>query len=235
MAGEFDHYRVDLQALACERTLDVFRRSPVMRQIQTVQIAQAQELHNAIIDCLPARTLDDAQGDNLDVIGRIVGAFPRPLEDTGEILYFSPDDSLATPDWGPVFVTNAPTAGQVQVGDVSYRKYIRAKIAKNSTKYGSAPELKYWAKFAYDATISVRNVGLSDVAIIFAANTPPASVLAILGERSDDTADHQFNIPLPTTARIVQAIFKPSGAFTPDIASGAPDVAPVGVGYVLNP
>ncbi|MNN94857.1 hypothetical protein D3C81_2135620 [compost metagenome] len=70
---------------------------------------------------------------------------------------------------------------------------------------------------------------------MFAANTPPSSVLAVLGEFSDDTADHQFNIPLPTTARIVQAFFKPSGAFTPDISSGAVDVAPVGVGYALNP
>lgn len=234
MASEFDIYRQDLQALACNTALDVFRRSPVIRGIQTCQVVQTQELHDAIIDSLPARTLDLAQGYNLDVIGRIVGAFPRPLEDSGEIIYFAPDTPLAGPDWAPAWVTNAPTSGQVPVGDVSYRKFIRAKIAKNSTKYGSAPELQYWAMFAYGATISVKNIGLSDVRIVFAANTPPSAVLAITGQISDDTSDHQFNIPLPTTARIAEVFFKPAGAFAPDVQSGAVDVAPVGVGYVLN-
>lgn len=235
MAGEFDIYRVDLQALACDRTLDVFRRSPVIRQIQTVQINQAQELHNAIIDCLPARTLDEAQQANLDVIGRIVGAYPRPLADSGAITYFGPDSALGAPDWAPVWVTNAPLNGLVPIGDIEYRRFIRAKIAKNSTKYGSAPELQYWAQFAYGATISVRNVGLSDLAVVFAEGTPPGTVAAILAVRSDDTADNIYNIPLPTTARIVQAIFKPVGAFAPDLQSGAPDVARAGVGYGLNP
>lgn len=234
MASEFDIYRQDLQALACDRTLDVFRRAPVLRQLQTVQIGQVQELHDAIIDCLPARTLDSAQLYNLDVIGRIVGVWPRPLEDAGAIQYFGPDSALASPDWAPVWVTGGPLNGLVPVGDIEYRRAIRAKIAKNSTKYGSAPELQYWAMFAYGATISVRNVGLSDVAVIFAADTPPRSVAAILGQVSDETADYQYNIPLPTTARIVQAIFKPTGAFAPDIQSGAPDVGRIGVGYGLN-
>lgn len=235
MAGEFDIYRVDLQALACERTLDVFRRSPVIRQIQTVQINQAQELHNAIIDCLPARTLDEAQQANLDVIGRIVGAYPRPLEDAGSITYFGPDNALAAPDFAPAWVTNAPLNGLVPVGDPEYRRFIRAKIAKNSTRYGSAPELQYWAQFAYGATISVRNLGLSDLAVVFAADTPPGTVAAILAVRSDDTADNIYNTPLPTNSRIVQALFKPAGAFAPDLKSGAPDVARAGVGYDLNP
>lgn len=235
MSGEFDIYRVDLQALACERTLDVFRRSPVIRQIQTVQINQVQELHDAIIDCLPARTLDEAQQANLDVLGRIVGAFPRPLQDAALLVYFKPDDPANGPDSAPVYVTNAPLSGQVPVGDVEYRRFIRAKIAKNATKYGSAPEVQHWAKFAYDATISVKNIGLSDLQIVFAADTPPNIVAQILRVISDDTADFQYNIPLPTTSRIAQVFFKPVGAFAPDNPLGATDSAPVGVGYVVNP
>lgn len=235
MASEFDIYRQDLQALACSTTLEVFRRSPVIRGIQTSQINQTQELHTAIIDSMPARTLDNAVQGNLDVLGRIIGLFPRPLIDASALVYFGPDDMLTAPDWTPVYVTGAPLAGQVQIGDPSYRIAIRAKIAKNHTKYGSAPELQYFAKLAYGATISVKNIGLSDLEIVFPASTPPLDVLAMIGEMSDDTADHQFNLPLPTTSRIARVSFRFPDAFAPDLDSGAPDVALVGVSRVLYP
>lgn len=234
MASEFDIYRQDLQALACSSTLEVFRRDVVLRGIQTSQINQAQELHTAIIDAMPARTLDRAARANLDVIGRIIGLFPRPLIDASTIVYFGPDDMLTAPDWTPVYVTGAPLAGQVQIGDPAYRTAIRAKIAKNHTKYGSAPELQYFAKLAYGATISVKNIGLSDLEIVFAASTPPLDVLAMIGEISDDTADHQFNLPLPTTSRIARVSFRFPDAFAPDLDSGAPDIALVGVSRVFN-
>lgn len=234
MASEFDIYRQDLQALACTRALVVFNQSTVIRGIQTAQVQQAQELHDSIIDSLPARTLDDAVGYNLDCIGRIVGLFPRPLIDAGAITYFGPDDFLTAPDWTPVYVTGAPLAGQVPIGDPAYHIAIRAKIAKNHTRYGSAPEIQYFAKLAYGATVSVRNIGLSDLELVFPASTPPLDVAAMISERSDDTSDHQFNLPLPTTSRIAKVSFRFPEAFAPDLDNGAPDVALVGVSRVFN-
>lgn len=232
--SEFDEYRKDWQAIACERTLEVFRRSPVIRAIQAAQINQVQELDDALIDSLPARTLDLAQGANLDVIGRIVGLWPRPLTDASAITYFGPDDALAAPDWAVIYVSGAPLAGQVEIGDIQYRTAIRAKIAKNHTKYGSAPEIAYFAQIAYGATISVKNVGLGNLEVVFAAGTIPSTVEAILAEYSDDTSDHQFNIPIPTTGRIVHVSFRYSDAFAPDTDNGAPDVGLMGVGYGIN-
>lgn len=234
MANEFDIYRQDLQALACERTLEVVRRSTVLRGIQTAQVRETQQLHSALIDCLPARTLADAAGKNLEVIGRIVGIYPRPLIDAGAITYFSPDLPLAAPDWSPVYTVGAPLAGQVPIGDPDYRVAIRAKIAKNHTKYGSAPEIQYFASLAYGITLSVKNIGLGDLEVIFAASTPPRIVAAAVADFSDETADHQFNLPLPTTARIRRVSFRYPDAFAPDLNNGAPDVALVGVGYVIN-
>ena len=235
MADDFDIYRKDLQARACTRTLEVFSRSPVLRGIQTVQVDEAQQLHDAIIDSMPARTLDLAQGANLDVLGRIVGLFPRPLEDAGAITYFGPDEPLAAPDWSPVYVVGAPLAGQVQVGDPDYRIAIRAKIAKNHTKYGSAPEIAYFARLAYGVTISVKNIGLGDLEVVFPASVPPRVVAIATADYDDDTADHQFNLPLPTTSGIKKVSFRYPDAFAPDLDNGAPDVGLLGVGYVLNP
>ena len=84
MASEFDIYRQDLQALACTRTLEVFSRDTILRGIQASIINQTQELHDSIIDAMPARTLDNAAGYNLDVLGRLVGLFPRPLIDADQ-------------------------------------------------------------------------------------------------------------------------------------------------------
>lgn len=234
MASDFDIYRKDLQALACTRTLDVFKRSPVIRGIQTAQVQEGQQLHDAIIDAMPARTLDLAERANLDVLGRIVGLFPRPLEDAGAITYFGTDDPLAAPDWSPVYVSGAPLAGQVQIGDPDYRIAIRAKIAKNHTKYGSAPEVAYFAALAYGVTLSVKNIGLGDLEIVFSASTPPPIVATAISSFSDETADHQFALPLPTTSRIKRVSFRYPDAFAPDLDNGAPDVALVGVGYALN-
>lgn len=234
MASEFDIYRQDLQALACERTLEVFRRSTVIRGIQTAQVREAQQLHDALIDSLPARTLELAERANLDVLGRIVGKFPRPMQDAGGVIYFSPDMPLAAPDWSPVYVIGAPLAGQVPIGDPDYRTAIRAKIAKNHTKYGSAPEIQYFASLAYGVTLSVKNIGLADLEIIFSSGTPPSVVAEVTNDFSDETADHQFALPLPTTSRIRRVSFRYPDAFAPDLDNGAPDVALIGVGYVIN-
>lgn len=235
MAGDFDTYRRDWQTIGCQRTLDVFRRSPVLRAVQTALVNQVQEVSDAVIDTLPARTLDEANGRNLTVIGRIVGAYPRPMQDAGSIVYFAPDDGYRAPDYAPVYSTGAPLYGQVEINDVDYRAFIRAQIAKSYIKYGSAPEIKYWAKFAYGATVSVKNIGLSELRIVFGAGTPASVVREILATRSDETADHIFNLPIPTTARITEVGFRPAGAFAPDLKTGAPDLARIGVAYVFNP
>lgn len=233
--ADFNIYRRDLQQLACDDTLDVFRLSDILRQIQTVQTDETQELYDAIIGSLDARTLDNAKEKNLDVIGRIVGLYPRPLIDAGNIIYFAPDLPLNAVDLGNVYVQNAPLAGLVPIGDVDYRIAIRAKIIKNHTKYGSAPELLYYARFAYGINISVKNIGNSELRVVFPSTASANIVQKALSQVNDETADHQYEMPIPTTGRIREVFFRPLAAFGPDLVDGAVDIAPVGVGYVVNP
>lgn len=229
--SDFDQYRRDLTRLAFDDTLDVFRESQVLFGIQKAQVNQTQELFDASIETLIARTLDLAAGEQLDVIGRIVGVYPRPTQDAGLILYFTPDTPLAGPDFAPTFVTGAPTAGQVPLGDLEYRTAIRTKIAKNHTKYGSAPELAYFARLAFGVDISVRNIGLSELEVVVAPSVAPRIVEAIIGFRTDETADFQYALPIPTTARIDRVSYRYPASFAPDVEYGAVDVAPIGVSY----
>lgn len=228
-------FSVNAADLARTDTLEVFRRSPVLRAVQAVPIAEVQELLDAYADSVEKRYLDNATGYALDVIGRLVGAFPRPLTDSGTVVYFSPDIDAGAPDFAAVFVTGAPVNGLVPVNDVIYRAVIRTQIIKNHTRYGSAPELMYYGLFAYGIPVSVKSAGNGDVEVTLPASVSPDVVNSILSENSDETADHRFNMPLPSTSRIVRLSFRYPDAFGPDLDSGAPDVGYAGISYVVNP
>lgn len=229
--ADFDEYRLDAQKLVCDDTLDVFRRNVVMRGIQTAQAEQSQELIDATVDEWEARTLDNALNYNLDVIGRIVGLWPRPLVDATEIVYFTPDVQTAGADFSTAYVTGAPLAGQIPIGDPEYRTRIRARIAKNHVKYGSAPEIMYFAQLAFGVPVSVKNIGLSDLEVVLPSSIPPTLAAQIIREVSDLTADHKFDMPLPTLSRIVRVSYRYPDAFAPDLDNGAPDIAYIGVSY----
>lgn len=231
---DFDVYRVDAQQRVCGNTLEVFRRNTGMRGIQTAQAAESQQLLDAFVDLWGIRTLDLAQGYFLDAIGRIVGLWPRPVVDAAGIIYFAPDSDEAPPDWAPVYVTNAPTAGTVPLDDVGYRQQIRARIIKNHIKYGSAPEIMYFAMFAFGIPVSVRNIGLADLEVVLPASAPPALLESIVAEVTDETADHKYTLPIPVTGRIVRVFYRYPDAFAPDVDSGAPDVARIGVAHYVN-
>lgn len=200
--ADFAGYTRDLFRLAYDDTLDVFRESPVITGVLTAIVREAQGLHDAVTAALWARTIEGAEGYQLDVLGRIVGLWPRPTQDGAALDYFTPDSDTLGPDWAAAYVAGAPLAGQVAVGDAPYRSAIRARIARNHVKYGSAPELQYFAQLAFGVTISVRALGGGNVELLVPASTPPSIVAQLTAERTDDTADAQYALPLPATARI---------------------------------
>lgn len=230
----FEEYDRDLQKLACDDSLEVLRRAPIIRGMQGVLVDEVQALYDALVDALEARTLDNATGYNLDVIGRIVGLYPRPLEDAAEVVYFGPDYDAGAPDRAIAYVVGAPLAGQVPVGDPQYRAAIRAQILKNHVKHGSAPELLNYGMKAFGVPISVRNIGNSEVEVVLPPSAPPAVVNALLSVYDDERADRIYGLPLPSTARIASVAFRYPEAFAPDLDNGAPDVGYVGISYVVN-
>lgn len=229
-----DPYRRDLGALACADVLEVFRRSPVMLGVMSAIVDQVQQLHTAAIDCLDARTLDGAQGAQLDVLGRIVGLWPRPGQDAGDIAYMRSDSAARSPDRARAWVDGAPTSGTAPAGDTSYRAAIRAKIRKNHTRHGSAPELMAYGRQAFGVPITVRSVGLGDVEVILATGAPASLVRAVSQELTTEEADKTYRMPLPSTARVVAVSFKRPAGFAPDRTTGRPDSSYVSVSYVVN-
>lgn len=205
--NDFSVYARDLLKLGYDDQLDVFRNSPVIVGMLAAIIRESQGLYDAITACLWARTIDGAEGYQLDCIGRIVGAWPRPTQDGALIDYFTPDVSNLGPDWAGAYVTGAPLAGQIPIGDGPYRTAIRARIARNQVKYGSAPELQYFALLLFGVSISVRNLGNGDIELIVPTSIPPSVVAQLTATRTDLTADTQYVLPIPATGRITTVTY----------------------------
>lgn len=216
-------------------TLDVVSASPVLRAVQAAIFARCAELMAAALAVISGRTLDTAQGVNLDTIGRIVGLWPRPGIDSAGIIYFSPDAPGHGADVAGAFVTGAPTSGTVPVDDVRYRTLLRAQIAKNHTRHGSAPEILNYGLSAFGVPISAHNDGLCEISITLPSSVTAEQVAAITWGATDNTCDNRYALPLPTSARLYRVRFRPPSPFTPDVAGRGADVAPVGVSHVLNP
>ena len=104
------------------------------------------EVQDVVKDLLQKRSIDEATGENLDIIGRIVGQ-PRELISLDVYNYFAfkgyPNGEtygdLFDPSVGGVFYTGGtPTGGNYSLDDETYRLFIRSKILKNRT--ASTPE-----------------------------------------------------------------------------------------------
>lgn len=129
----------DLQVIANSRLLEQFKNSTNLRALIELMIAQFTEVQVAIFDLMVAFDLEDAEGAQLDIIGRHVG-LPRPSIDSGLFDYFGYQGapgakgygSISAPEVGGVYLSKfGATSGLVAMTDTEYRAHIRAKIVRN--------------------------------------------------------------------------------------------------------
>ena len=171
MSDITDEYSRDLITRMGDRRLPQFSRGEIRCAILQEQSRQIQELYDAIIDVLDQRTLENASGGILDVIGIIVGQ-KRILLNQGSQDWFGPDDLITSPDLAPAWVTGAPLAGNLPADDVDYLQLIISKIFKNHVKHGSIPEILRFVQLLYGINISIRKLGLSQIQLIVPFPTP---------------------------------------------------------------
>lgn len=143
MALTFDEFKIDTAALACERLLSQFHQSvDGIQPFIKAMTNQTQVLNDAELSVMIKRTLEQAEGVQLNIIGRIVGQ-PRPLQAGAPIDYFQWD---STPPQGwdaesPWWVQGAPLNVLDAVPDIIYRSFIIGKIFRNHVFYCSKPEI----------------------------------------------------------------------------------------------
>jgi len=86
MSNDFIKFEQDLLTRGRGRLLFEFKNSPVLDQLLQALSIENQELYDAIIDTMNLRTLDNATGVQLDVLGDIVGQY-RTAEITNDTIF----------------------------------------------------------------------------------------------------------------------------------------------------
>ncbi len=239
---DFSQYDRTLLDDMRERLLWQFSNSPVMDQTIQAFAIELQELYDSVTDTLQLRTLADARGVQLDVIGDIVGQ-DRILLNADERPWFGPDQVSANiegVDQVGIWVKGADLTGDLPADDSQYLTLILSKIFKNHAQSGSIPELQVFARILTGYNISFQNYKDLDVEIIVSANMPGylvETLVSVIDESKD--ADAKYLMPLAATTRLTAVIYAPVDddgkiqAFTPDRESGRPDFAKAAIKVIL--
>lgn len=247
MAGLLDpsNLEVDFSSIAVDvleqmrgRLLYYFGNSPVIDQILQSLSCEVQELIDATQDVIKLRTLFEARGVQLDVIGRIVGQ-DRVILNADQRTWFGPDSTnpiILRPDaLGSVaFVDGADLTGDVPATDSEYLNLIISKIFKNHVQGGSLPEVQIFIKLLTGYDVSFLKKGLQELALLVRVDTPPNVVETITTITTDGRdANEKYLIPLPAGDRIVEVGYVPLDSFRPDRRLGRPDFAKSAIFVIL--
>lgn len=136
--------------------------------------ANVEDVQKVFKTLLQQRSIDEAFGEQLDVIGRIVGQ-PRELVSLDVYRYFAflgyPNGEtygdLNDPSVGGVFYSEGnPTGGNFTLDDNTYRLFIKSKILKNRT--ASTPEeLISFLSYLFNDTPIYLKEGTASATIFF--------------------------------------------------------------------
>ena len=146
---------------ARDRVTYAFTDKPIFDKYLQLLILGQVEIQEALKQVMQLRSIDTAQGAQLDNIGEIVGQ-PRELLDTDLLEYFafagyplatSFGDLKNSSVGGPFYNLGDPLAGNTLLNDEQYRLFIKAKILKNTTT-ATPEELLRFVSFVFGVEVS---------------------------------------------------------------------------------
>lgn len=136
---------VDYLSEARERTTEIFKDKIVFDKYLQLLLHSQIEIQKTLNDLMQLRDVESATGAQLDVIGRIVGQERELIAaDLYEFFGFDgalgaePMGELGSSEGGVFWSLGTPLGGNRLLDDETYRKFIKAKIFKNTT--ASTPE-----------------------------------------------------------------------------------------------
>ena len=184
-----------------ERTLAQFRQSIVLLSIMMAFIEEAQVLQDAVRDVMSKRTIFKASGENLNVLGRIVGQL-RGLINLTDMSWMTPDSEGISVDQAPVWVMNAPQEGSVSTPDVFSKLFVQGKIYRNFVKYGSIPEVQQFVMALFGIPISIVITGPLTIDLIVPDSISSTTLQALSSLVRLQTCESVYLLPVPAGVKI---------------------------------
>lgn len=195
---DFSLYDKDLVTQALNRMLSQHYDKCVLRQFVAAIMCEVQELYEAIIDMQDGRTLFEAQAENLNALGRIVGE-PRAPYQYDESRYMFADRAQQRPDSAFVWCLKAPFSAFIPVEDEQYRVNILARVFKNHTLVASVPEMERLTYLLTDSLVSYEKTGPMQVTAVVPSTISATAYNILTQARTDQRADDAFMLPYPAT------------------------------------
>ena len=160
--------------VARDRVTEAFKGRVVFDKHLQLLILGQVDIQEALKELMQLRSIDTAEGEQLNIIGRIVGQ-PRELLEADLYEYFGLQGAANAQSFGEFgdsgvgglfYNYGTPLGGNVLLDDATYRKFIKAKIFKNVT--ASTPEeFITIVNTIFDLPISITSEGDAQVTLMF--------------------------------------------------------------------
>ena len=203
---DFSQYEdKSLYEQANARVLYEYSQSPIYMKIIKAYMEEIQELYKAIIDLQKRSFIFYGQGQDLDLIGEILGQ-KRTYFNYDTDFWFAPDDVEKTVDKGSAWVKNAEQAVLENMSDDMYRKYLWGKALKNHVKFASREELQKIIFEIMEIYVSFSDADKCDVDLIVPASISKTNRNYLTYFADNNQVDQTANIPYPATMNIRNVI-----------------------------
>ena len=203
---DFSQYEnKSLYEQARKRVLYQYSQKPIFLKIIKAYMEEIQELYKAIIDLQKRSFIFYGKGEDLDLIGEILGQ-KRAYLNYDTSFWFAPDDAEIAPDKGSAWVKNAEQAVIENMSDDMYRRYLWGKALKNHVKFASREELQRIIFEIMEIYVSFSDADKCDVDLIVPASIGKTNKNYLTYFADNNQVDQTANIPYPATMNIKNVI-----------------------------
>lgn len=198
-----DSIYFDLKATAISRMLSQFYGKKVLQLLLLAFIEEVQELSTAISDLIAKRTISQAEGAQLDVIGRIIGR-DRQYYNYEQDYWFTTDKAGVSPDNGHWWCYPAQQAVGEDMDDPTYRKWIWLQILENHNLYSAKPEIENSILDGIGETVGIQRTGMMEADIYVNENISLTNKNLLAYNENNMLTDNDYLFAYPATTKIDQ-------------------------------
>lgn len=198
---DFTGLRFNLKEISENRLLSQYVDGRILKLLLGVLTSEIQELLDAIVDLMEYRTLQKAEGEQLDAIGRIVGQ-KRLAYDYEEDYWFAPDENSVQPDIGHWWSNPAEQAILEPMDDATYRQWIWLKILENHNLFSAKEEIENMVLEGIEEEIGIESEGLMNGKIYCNTEISLTKYNLLSYHKDNLQVENEFIFPYSATTKI---------------------------------
>lgn len=218
---------IDYLNVARDQITEQFKNKQVLDKYLDLIIHQQYAISQVFKDLLQKRSIDEATGAQLDIIGEIVGQ-PRELINADQFEWFGFQGALKAGSFGTLdnpatgarfWDINTPQAGNITLDDETYRLFIKAKIIKNTTA-ATPEEFIAFVNYVFGTDQTYITEGIAEFTVYFGRPLTDVETVLLNYVSYSQGYPSRF-IPKPVGVRVNFGIFQQDNYFGFQGAPGA--------------